>query len=208
MDKNTLKTVLPTVFLMLAYAIPVTGQTPNSLYSDVKAGEIGDIITIVLMENISGSSTADARKSSNANGSAGGSVSSNFIPFEPTFNSGASVDYGSDEQNLSSQKQLLEGYMSVRIVEISPQGDLIVEGSRLTEINGEKHQMELTGMVRPNDVDGQNRVLSYRVANADISYHQEGGIKEKMTKKRGLIRRIVFGGLGAALGAAIIVKSM
>lgn len=191
------------IALMIAFASSAAAQT--SLYSDVKAGQVGDIITIILTENISGSSTADARKSSNANGSASGSVSGNFIPFEPTFGSGAQVNYGSDERNLSSQRQLLQGMMSVQIIEVTPLGDLLVEGTRMTKINGETHRMELTGTVRSKDVDSQNRVLSYRVANANISYQQEGGIKE-FTKRRGLVRRVVLGGVAVALGTAIFLN--
>ena len=205
METNTMRRTIftATLVLMLTFASSVAAQT--SLYSDVKAGKVGDIITIILTENISGSSTADARKSSNANGSASGSVSGNFIPFEPTFGSGAQVNYGSDERNLSSQRQLLQGMMSVQIIEVTPLGDLLVEGTRMTKINGETHRMELTGTVRSKDVDSQNRVLSYRVANANISYQQEGGIKE-FTKRRGLVRRVVLGGVAVALGTAIFLN--
>lgn len=191
--------------LLLLISMTTTAAAQNSLFSDVKASQVGDIITVILTENISGSSTADARKSSSANGSASGSVSGNFIPFEPTFGSGAQVNYGADERNLSNQRQLLEGLMSVQIVEVTPLGDLIVQGTRSTEINGETHEMKLTGTVRQNDVDSRNRVLSYRVANADISYQQKGGLNE-ITKRNGRIRRIVLGGIGVALGAAIFMN--
>lgn len=205
MAKNTLRSIKTAILAtMLAICtVPAMGQT--SLYSDVKAGKVGDIITVVLMENISGSSTSDSRTASNADGAASGSVSGNFLPFEPTFGSNVRVNYGSDERNLANQRQLLEGFMSVQIVEITPLGDLIVEGSRTTEINGELHEMSLTGTVRSNDVDSRNRVFSYRVANANISYQKKGGLKE-VTKRRGFIRRVAFVGLGAALGAVIVLR--
>lgn len=205
MDKNAL--IRPILLLLLGSWIlfPCRAEAQRSLYSDVKANQVGDIITVILTENISGSSTADARKSSNSNATASGSVSGNFIPFEPTFGSGAQVDYGSDSRNNAAQRQLLEGVMSVQIVEVSDRGDLIVEGNRSTQINGETHEMSLTGTVRQTDVDSQNRVLSYRVANANISYHQKGGLHE-ITKKRGRIKRIVLGGVGIALGAAIFMN--
>jgi flagellar L-ring protein FlgH len=208
MEKNILKQgifILAVAALIMADVMPATAQT--SLYRDVKANQVGDIITVVLVENISGSSTSDARRSSNANGSATGSVSGNFIPFEPTFGSGVKVDYGSDSRNLASQRQLLEGFMSVQIVDVTPLGDLIVQGTRVTEINGETHEMSLKGTVRPNDVDSNNRVLSYRVANANISYQKKGGFAEA-TKRRGLMRRIVYTGVGLALGAAILAREL
>ncbi|MFO7846556.1 MAG: flagellar basal body L-ring protein FlgH [Balneolaceae bacterium] len=205
MDKNSLAGILIPILFAGWMIIPGNAEAQRSLFSDVKANQVGDIITIILTENISGSSAADARNSSNSNASASGSVSGNFIPFEPTFGSGAQVDYGSDSRNNSAQRQLLEGVMSVQIVEVSERGDLLVEGNRSTEINGETHEMSLSGTVRQQDVDSQNRVLSYRVANANISYHQKGGLHE-VTKKRGRIKRIVLGGVGLALGAAIFMN--
>lgn len=205
MAKDTsIKPAIASIILLLFAGLnPAWAQ--QSLYQDVKARQVGDIITVILQENISGSSKSDSKTASNSAGSASGSASGNFLPFEPTFGSDVKVDYGSDEQNRASQGQLLKGYMSVQIVEVTPRGDLIVEGSRTTEINGETHKMNLTGTVRPNDINSQNQVLSYRVANANISYEKEGGLKS-LTKKRGFIKRVIFTGVGVALGAAVIMN--
>ncbi len=177
-----------------------------SLYSDVKAKKVGDIITVVLRENLQGSSTTDSKVTSNSNGQATGSLSGNFMPFEPVFGSGASVNYGSDQKNLATQRQLLEGFVSVQIVEVNNQGDLIVEGKRQTEINGEVHEMSIAGTVRVNDIDGNNQVLSYRIANAEISYQKMGGIGDRKGS-RGILKKVVFGGIGAGLAAAAILRS-
>ncbi|MBO6793887.1 MAG: flagellar basal body L-ring protein FlgH [Balneolaceae bacterium] len=177
-----------------------------SMYSDVKAKRVGDIITVVLKENMQGSSTTDSNVQSSVNGQASGSLSGNFMPFEPVFGSGASVNYGNDQKNVATQRQLLEGYVSVQIVEVTEQGDLIVQGKRQTEINGEVHEMSISGTVRVNDVDGRNQVLSYRIANAHISYQKMGGMKDNKRSK-GLIKKVIFGGIGAGLTAAAILKS-
>ncbi len=177
-----------------------------SLYSDVKAKKVGDIITVVLRENLQGTSTTDSKVSSNTNGQATGSLSGNFLPFEPVFGSGASVNYGTDQKNLATSRQLLEGFVSVQIVEVTEQGDLIVEGKRQTEINGEVHEMSIAGTVRVNDIDGRNQVLSYRIANAEISYQKMGGLKDKKGN-RGILKKVVFGGIGAGLAAAAILRS-
>jgi flagellar L-ring protein precursor FlgH len=205
MERHTLKLGFALTLIVLLLSLHSAVFAQQSLFSDVKANQVGDIITIVLTENISGSSASGIRNSSNTNAGASGSVSGNFIPFEPTFGSDAEVNYGADERNQSNQRQLLEGLMSVQIVEVTQLGDLIVEGTRSTEINGETHEMSLTGTVRQKDVDSQNRVFSFRVANANISYQQKGGL-HSITKKKGRIRRIVLGGVGLALGAAIFMN--
>lgn len=184
---------------------PVAAQ--HSLYRDVKANRIGDIITIVLVENISGSTTSDSRSATSIDGSATGTVSGNFLPYEPTFGTGANVDYGSDERNLANQRQLLEGYVSVRIVEVDQTGNLVVEGSRHTEINGEIHEMSIRGIVRTNDIDNRNRVLSYKLANADIKYQKKGGLLESV-KPKGSFSRLAFRLVSAGLAAIAIKKAM
>jgi flagellar L-ring protein precursor FlgH len=206
MAKNTLtmKVSILTILGFLFLSNDTFAQF--SLYSDVKAKRVGDIITVVLRENLQGSSTTDSKVTSNSNGQATGSLSGNFLPFEPVFGSGVSVNYGSDQKNLSTQRQLLEGYVSVQIVEVTEQGDLIVEGKRQTEVNGEVHEMSIEGTVRVNDIDGRNQVLSYRIANAAISYQKMGGIKDKKGSK-GILKKVVFGGIGAGLAAAAILRS-
>ncbi len=179
----------------------------TSLYRDIKAHQVGDVITIILMENISGSATSDANQTSSADGSTSGSATGSFLPIEPVFGANTSVNYTSDERNLASQQQLLEGLMSVQIVDVSPSGDLIVEGSRATDINGERHRLTLNGIVRPTDVDSHNRVLSYRVANADITYEKEGRLSE-LSKRRGFLRRTVFMGVTMGLGAVILMNEL
>lgn len=189
------------------WTAPVQAQLQPSLYQDVKANQVGDVITVILTENISGSSTSDSRRSTQSEGATSGSVSGNFLPFEPTFGADATVDYGADERNLSNQRQLLEGVLSVQVVDVNERGDLTVEGSRTTEINGERHTMELSGVVRPNDVNDRNEVFSFRVANADIRYHKQEDI-DQVAQRKGVIRKVVFTGVGLLLGGAILSREL
>lgn len=193
--------------LVLGLMVPAGVQAQQSLYQDVKANEVGDVITVILSENISGSSTSDSRRSTQSEGATSGSVSGNFLPFEPTFGADATVDYGADERNLSNQRQLLEGSLSVQIVDVSPRGDLTVEGNRTTEINGEKHTMELRGVVRSNDVNDRNEVFSWRLANADIRYHKQEDL-DQVKQRKGVIRKVVFTGVGLLLGGVILSREL
>lgn len=201
MIRNTVSVIL----LLLVVAMPVWGQ--NSMYQDNAATQVGDIITVILQENISGSTSSDAQNSSGAAGAAGGSASSNFLPFQPTFGSDVQVNYDSDERVQTNQGQLLEGLMSVEVTDVTSTGNLVIEGSRSTEINGEQHIMDLRGMVRPRDINGRNQIMSYRVANAQINYEKDGDFKG-ITKKEGFFKRVALTGVGIALGAAVLLKSM
>jgi flagellar L-ring protein precursor FlgH len=191
--------------VVVGSAVPLVAQ--NSLYSDVKAKRIGDIITVVLKESSQGSSTTDNRSSASGSTDARGSISGNFMPFEPLFGADVQVQNGSEATNLATQRQLLEGFLSVQIIEVTPYGDLIVKGNRITEVNGEIHEMSISGTVRQNDIDGNNQVLSYRIANASISYQKKGGLSNKTRSKR-LGTKILTVGVTAGLAAVAVLEAL
>ena len=206
MEKHTI--VLTAFFALF---ITLTGfqslRAQASMYVDNKAMGVGDILTVVLQEQISGSTSSDARNSSNAGAGGEGALSANFLPFQPTFGSDVEVNYDSDQQIATNQGQLLQGFMSVEVKEITAGGNLVIEGSRSTEINGELHKINLSGLVRPRDINGRNEVFSYRVGNARINYEKEEGLK-RVTKKSGFIKRAVLTGVGIVVGAAAVMKAM
>lgn len=206
METNVMKYTIIYLFatvLILTLALPASAQ--RSLYRDNKASRVGDVITVILVENISGSSTRDERATSNQSGQLQGSLGGNIMPLEPFFSSDASVSSNSNSNFLANQQQLLQGNLSVRIIDVTPTGDLVVEGSRSTEINGEKHWVKLSGLVRPTDVDNTNSVLSYRVANAEISYLKEESLQQAW-RRPGKLRRAVMYGIGATLVGAVLVR--
>lgn len=206
METNVMKYTIIYLFatvLILTLALPASAQ--RSLYRDNKASRVGDVITVILVENISGSSTRDERATSNQTGQLQGSLGGNIMPLEPFFSSDASVSSNSNSNFLANQQQLLQGNLSVRIIDVTPTGDLVVEGSRSTEINGEKHWVKLSGLVRPTDVDNTNSVLSYRVANAEISYLKEESLQQAW-RRPGKLRRAVMYGIGATLVGAVLVR--
>lgn len=186
----------------LFFSLPAHAQ--QSLYSDVKAHRPGDVITVILTENISGSSSTDARTQSNTSGAAESGVNGNFLPFQPVFGANARVDYNSDELITANQQQLLRGTLSVRVRDVTENGELLIAGSRSTEINGELHEMSLEGFIRPADITDGNRVFSYRIADAQITYLKKEGIKQ-IKHKTGIGRKLVWGLVGVVTGAAVIM---
>lgn len=208
MEKYTMNKILKLIaVIVLLMGTADFSYAQRSLYQDNKAVEVGDILTVILQENISGSTSSDAQNSSSSGTGVGGSASASFIPVEPSFGADAEVNYESGEQVSTNQGQLLEGYISVKVTAMTKSGNLIVEGTRSTEINGEKHQMELRGTVRPKDINGRNQVLSYRLANAKINYEKEGGLKQ-LTKKEGFIKRVALTIAGIGLSAITVMKAM
>ncbi len=200
MVKNTIKfniiQFLITLFLILL-ASDLLAQ--RSLYSDVKAHQIGDVITVILTENIRGSSSSDARTRSNRDGSTSNTFEGSVLPASATFGANSSFRFDTDDRISANQRQLLTGTVSVRIEDVAEGGNFLISGSRSMEISGELYEMSLNGYIRATDINDANEILSYRIADANIVYYNEGGNNlDKRRKDRTLLWII----LGAITGAA------
>ncbi|MEX0648299.1 MAG: flagellar basal body L-ring protein FlgH [Balneolaceae bacterium] len=205
MEKNIMRIktliIIPALSMLLFCG---SLQAQRSLYSDVKAHKQGDVITVVLTENITGSSSSDARSNSNTSGSAAASVSGSMLPMDAVFGANSQVGYSSDERGLANQRQLLQGTLSVRISDVDQNGNYQITGTRRTEISGEVYKMDLMGFVRAEDINDANEVLSYRIADAEITYLSEKKLGSAV-RKPGISRRVIWALVGLATGVSTVI---
>jgi flagellar L-ring protein precursor FlgH len=83
----------------------------------------------------------------------------------------------------------LAAQITVTVQSVEPNGDLVVAGRQLIEVNDEKQHIVLSGKVRPVDIGENNTVVSTRLADANISYVGDGILAEK--QQPGIISRIL-----------------
>ncbi len=152
----------------------VMGQNGMSMYTDIKAHSIGEVITVLIIENASARQESNVNTRGNATVDADAKLAGTFSQFLPVF--GASSVVSSDVNNSSGSKQedRLSGKITVTIVGKTDAGLLKIQGERSVEVNGEENIMKLEGMVRPRDIRTDNTVYSYNIANAQIIYRQAG----------------------------------
>lgn len=169
------------------------------LYSDVKARNVGDLVTIVIDESstVNRAAQQDGGKSSTGGGSA--SVGRPYL--EPQGTAGKSWSRATlpsfnwqFDQNFSGSGQMssrddFTATMSARVLDVLPNGDLLLEGKRTVHLQQETVTVVLSGLVRPRDIDSQNRVLSSRLADAHIRYDTDGPLTRD--QQRGLITRLI-----------------
>ena len=67
------------------------------------------------------------------------------------------------------------GTLTARVVGVDPAGNLLVEGERQLDVDGTTHILQVSGLVRPQDVGPSNSVLSHQIADARVAYRTEGG---------------------------------
>ena len=153
------------------------------LYPDLRASHVGDIVTVKVMENAKGTKeteTKTARKSSlksetKALAGVGG------LDEEAFGKMGIETDYNNKLDGTGSTKRsgsFIADVPSV-ITAVLPNGNLVVEGSREVRINGEKENITLKGIIRPEDIGMGNTVPSNVVADATIEYTGQGVLNDK-----------------------------
>jgi flagellar L-ring protein precursor FlgH len=151
----------------------------GSLFADIRASKIGDIITITVAETSTASkqSTTSTDRAQNFQGSftfagvgagsGGGGVASpkGAFAFGP-YNGAFSRSFKGD--GATSANDSITAYMTATVIDVLPNGNLVVRGSRWTKVYDSLQQIILEGVVRPCDISRNNTVLSQNVAEAKI----------------------------------------
>lgn len=167
----------------------------ESLYADVKARRVGDIIEVVLSENTS------AKKKANSNTKKENSATLSPVTGLNGANvtiGGNSLQFGLDQDSefkgtgTSDQSNSLTGSISVSVMQVLGNGNLIVRGEKWITINNGDEFIRLNGIIRPQDISADNQVDSIKVANARIQYSGTGAFAD--AQKAGWLARFFNSG--------------
>ncbi len=156
---------------------------------DLKARRRGDVVTIVISETASASKEA---KTGTSRGTAINAGMPNFMGLEKVGvfknNIGdlsklinASVDSKYSGSGSTSRQENLKATITARVMEVMPNGNLLIEGRRNVKVNNEDQEIILEGTVRPRDITADNVVNSIYVADARISYSGRGIISDRQS---------------------------
>ncbi len=143
------------------------------LWEDNRARRIGDTLTVAINESTEANEREQRALDKSNNAKAG------F-----TFKSKAGADAGLDWNNssgrtfsgsaqLTSDRSFADK-ITVRVVDVLPNGDLVIEGFRSRMVAGERRELRITGIVAPKNIGQQNTVESRFVANFRVSYLGKG----------------------------------
>jgi flagellar L-ring protein precursor FlgH len=153
-------------------------QNYRGLAEDRKAVHVGDIITVQVFEQSSATTSTDtSTQRTNALG-AGLSLAATGVQRGGSISQSGSFDGGGTTQR--ANKLLVT--LSVTVRQVLPNGDLVVHGEQSLTVNKEQHKVALDGRVRPQDVGGDNTVLSTRLADAHIEYLGDGDLSDRQTR--------------------------
>ncbi len=172
--------IMPPQAAPTAGAIYAAGPTLQ-LYSDRRARDVGDLLTITLLENTTATTSANTATNKESNLSIG--TPSIF---------GAPVTLGGRDvlsataagkrdftgKGNSAQSNRLQGSVTVTVVQRLPNGNLVVQGQKNLRLNQGDELVQVQGIVRPADIAQDNSIPSSRVAEARIVYGGRGPVAQ------------------------------
>ena len=166
------------VLLLLPFTLKVYGgndfgQT-QSLFTDIKANVIGDILTVLIFEQSRATQKAESKTAKSTQASVSGGPGIGPLKFIPIFGAEGKNNTTFDGKGESLRNGTFSAKMSVTVVAVKDNGDLIIQGSRTIGLSGDRETMSLTGIVRKKDISANNTIDSYLIADAEISYSGKG----------------------------------
>lgn len=152
------------------------GAAKANLFDDFKARNVGDLITIRVVEATTASVKSDASRSRDSGNLINlPAIIDHVSPGRGIGNLigglGEREFKGAGATSRSSQVQLT---LSARVLSVLPNGDLVIEGSKVRAINRETEMIVVRGIVRPRDISANNVVLSTAIADMSIQLNGKG----------------------------------
>jgi flagellar L-ring protein precursor FlgH len=191
-------------FLLLG---PLAGQqpaaSPGSLYTalgrlsdparDLRASQVNDVVTILISDRASALArgTTNSKRSSSAKGAIPGL-------FGTRSKTGILADLAqlAGEQQLqgegeTSRETVLTTTLSARVVEVFPNGNMILEGTKDISVNSERQLITVRGLLRWNDLGPGNSVRSDRLANLEVKVNGKGVVGDAVRRPHFLYRLLL-----------------
>ena len=168
----------------------------TTLYGDQRAKQVGDIVTVRIVEVSQASEKATTDTSRKSETSAG---ISNFFGLEanpngPLKTPGSLINAGMGKNDFSGSGETtragsLSATITARVMDVLPNGNLAIEGKREIYVNNEKKEILVQGIIRPRDIAFDNSILSTQVADAKVIYTGIGVVGEK--QRPGWLARVL-----------------
>ena len=156
----------------------------TSLFADRKASKVGDILTIIINET-----TSTSASKTNKNGKSGSqslSAGTGIFSFLAAATAGGSDSFTAHGAATDTNK--VSGRVTVSVVEVKPNGNMVIEGTQSIWQNRDEHKITLRGVVRADDVTAANTVQSSLVADATLRFDGKGPLNAK--QRQGILTQI------------------
>jgi flagellar L-ring protein precursor FlgH len=182
------------------YAVEMDKSRPSrgSVYTqgmagyleDTRAVRVGDIVMVRIDEqaNAKGGATTDLNRQSQR--SLGMNAMLGLVPairnahpdIDPQQLVSLMSDMNFQGDGQTSRDGVLKGVIAVRVKQQLPNEDLFIEGTKVVMINNEEYHLYISGLIRPADIENDNSVPSWRLADAQVEFTGRGDIASSVDR--------------------------
>ena len=178
-------------------------DTPGSLYAgfsalgdiaiDLRARSVDHLVTILVNESVNAVSTGTTKtqRASNANSSTtalGGTLSA-ANPLANLLNTTNNTQLNG--QGTTSRQTTLSTTLTARVVDVLPNGYLVIEGHKTVMVNSENQDVRLRGVVRPTDLSTANVVASDSIGQMELQINGKGVVNDSIRRPNFLYRLLL-----------------
>jgi flagellar L-ring protein FlgH len=170
-------------------------EISRDFYQDLRAYKVGDLVTVNIAETSTANKSASTQTGRNSSVDAG---IDNLLGWEGKIKHLTSFG-NEDVRNAHNNASMLKGSFSntfngtgqtsrgdsmtasitAKVIDVQPNGNLLIEGLREIRVNSETQVIILSGFIRPVDISPDNTVLSSYIGDAKIQYLGTGAISDK-----------------------------
>ena len=188
MLKKILTLILTAAFLLTASANvearSLWADNTWGMFADKKARDVGDILTIIISESTT--QTATKSRANSKSGSTSLGAGTGIFHFLAAASASGSDSFQANGS--ASDTNSFSGRITVTVVEVLPNDNMIVEGTQSIWQNRDEHKITLRGIVRRADVTSANTVPSTKVADATVKFDGKGPLNAK--QRQGILTQI------------------
>lgn len=172
--------------------------SPTINFSDLRARNVGDIVTIKIVETYQTSNTVKQQSGKKSSAEAGidkllgfeNRIEGVFKDATPSELFKGGMESSTSGQGSSSRESKIIATMTARVIKVLPNRNLVIQGTRAIKRNKDLEYITLTGIIRPEDIAYDNSVLSTQISDAYIEYSGKGPTSE-VASGPGIITRLL-----------------
>jgi flagellar L-ring protein precursor FlgH len=181
------------------FAQPV--PSPGSLYvagsrfadmaKDLRATEVGDLVTVLVSDSASAlaSGVTNTSRKSSAAASITGIAGITSPRLTNLFNTSNNDQLQGTGQ--TSRAMTITTTVTARVIQVTPNGSLLIEGLKNIGVNSEKQTISLRGLIRPVDLTSTNTVRSDQVGNLTLQVNGKGVVGDAIRRPNFLYRLLM-----------------
>ncbi len=148
----------------------------QSLVADKKAFKVGDSLTILVVEMARAESRAGTGSENNT------TIRANASGNSTTIKNGLGISAASSGDAVTSRHGFVSAQLAVSVISVDINGQLNVSGEQVIVINGEEQKIVISGLVRKEDINKDNTILSNRLTKAHIEFSGDGVVADAQSK--------------------------